>query len=167
MASSALSVFCARKCRSWMSAATAVAAITSNVMALVSSDHLSIDIACNIAAITTGWEVSTVTSGRDHNRKRFTRSNEVAPVTSEFKLIQARTDADVSQRKTCAHHRQLTRDRTRHCSEVSGGWRDNRHSLLPERSSGKGNAGPNQRARCGGRDLSGGCDKARPDRTLV
>src|SRR5439155_25755196 len=103
----------------------------------------------------------------DHNRKRFTRSNEVAPVTSKFKLMQARTDADVSQRKTCAHHRQLTRDRTRHCSEVSGGWRDNRHSLLPERSSGKGNAGPKQRARCGGRDLSGGCDKARPDRTLV
>ena len=30
-----------------MSAAKAVAVITSNVMALVSSDHLSIDIACN------------------------------------------------------------------------------------------------------------------------
>ena len=40
-------------------AATAVAVITSNVMALVSSDHLSIDIASNIAAITTVWEVST------------------------------------------------------------------------------------------------------------
>src|SRR5438874_8247881 len=44
MASSALSVFCARKCRSWMSAATAVAVITSNVMALVSNDHLSINV---------------------------------------------------------------------------------------------------------------------------
>src|SRR2546421_4774311 len=60
----------------------------------------------------------------DHNRKRFTRSNQVAPVTSEVKLVQARTDADVW--KTCAHHRQLTRDWTRHCSEVSGSWRNNR-----------------------------------------
>src|SRR5206468_4993605 len=48
----------------------------------------------------------------------------------------------------------------------SGGWRDNRRSLLPERSSGEGNAAPHQRAGRGRRYLSGGRDKARPDQRL-
>src|SRR5882724_5554738 len=108
-----------------------------------------------------------LTSGRDHNRKRFTRSNKVAPVTSEFKLMQARTDADVTQAKTCADYWQLTGDRTRHCSEACGSWRNNRRSLLPERSSSKGNAAADQRARRGRRDLSGGRDKARSNRALI
>src|SRR4029077_11436849 len=60
----------------------------------------------------------------DHNRNVSRVGTSVASVTSKFKLIQARTDADVW--KTCSHYRQFTRDRTRHRSEVSGSWRNNR-----------------------------------------
>jgi hypothetical protein len=59
-----------------------------------------------------------------HNRNVSRVGTSVASVTSEFKLMQARTGADVW--KTCSHYRQFTRDRTRYRSEVSGSWLNNR-----------------------------------------
>jgi len=58
--------------------------ITSNVMALVSSDHLSIDHRCSIAAITTVWEVSNrLTSFRPDGDTDSTRATEGSVLITE------------------------------------------------------------------------------------